>query len=67
MRCSAKNGQAKVIYSEKNNSWIDVHDDFKWVDKGKYFTFSDLFIWLSDVEKDGSGILHSATFILNRL
>jgi dipeptidyl-peptidase-4 len=42
MRCSAKNGQAKVIYSEKNNSWIDVHDDFKWVDKGKYFT------WLSE-------------------
>src|SRR5574337_851349 len=43
--CNAVTGAAKEIYSEKNNAWIDVNDELRWIDNGK-----DL-VWVS--EKDG--------------
>lgn len=43
--CNAVTGAAKEIYSEKNNAWIDVNDELRWINNGK-----DL-VWVS--EKDG--------------
>ncbi len=35
-------GEAKAVYTEKADTWVDIHDDLTWLDKGKEFT------WLSD-------------------
>ncbi|WP_269236439.1 S9 family peptidase [Flavobacterium flavigenum] len=47
--CNPKNGDAKSIYEEKNNSWVDVltteNLGWKWINNGKDF--------LSLSEKDG--------------
>ncbi len=47
--CDPKNGEANQIYSEKNNSWIDIlpteDEGWKWINSGKEF--------LSLSEKDG--------------
>lgn len=47
--CNPKNGEAKQIYSEQNNSWIDVlpteNEGWKWINNGKEFLFLS--------EKDG--------------
>ncbi|WP_348822329.1 S9 family peptidase [Flavobacterium aestuarii] len=47
--CNPKNGEAKQIYSEKNNSWVDVQptetQGWKWINNGKDFLFLS--------EKDG--------------
>ncbi|KAF2330512.1 S9 family peptidase [Flavobacterium ginsenosidimutans] len=47
--CNPKNGEANQIYSEKNNSWIDIlpteDEGWKWINSGKEF--------LSLSEKDG--------------
>ena len=47
--CDAGNGEAKMIYTEKNNSWIDVEptedNGWRWLNNGKEF------LWIS--EKDG--------------
>jgi dipeptidyl-peptidase-4 len=47
--CNPKNGETKQIYSEKNNSWIDVltteNEGWKWINNGKEFLFLS--------EKDG--------------
>lgn len=40
-----KTGKTRVILEEKNTTWIDINDDFRWLDKGKRFT------WVS--ERDG--------------
>ncbi|MBK8944865.1 MAG: S9 family peptidase [Ignavibacteriae bacterium] len=40
---NSKTGEAKHIYTEiDENAWVEVVDDIKWFDNGKYFT------WLSD-------------------
>ena len=39
----SKSGEAKNIYTEiSENAWVEVVDDVKWFDNGKYFT------WISD-------------------
>jgi len=47
--CDAANGETKMIYTEKNNSWIDVEptedNGWRWINNGKEF------LWIS--EKDG--------------
>lgn len=47
--CNPTNGEAKQIYDEKNNSWVDVlpteDEGWKWINNGKEF--------LSLSEKDG--------------
>jgi len=47
--CNPRNGEAKPIYSEKNNAWIDIlpteDNGWKWINKGKEFLFLS--------EKDG--------------
>lgn len=47
--CDVVTGEAKMIYSEKNNSWIDVEptqdNGWRWINNGKEF------LWIS--EKDG--------------
>ncbi|MGQ1785350.1 MULTISPECIES: S9 family peptidase [unclassified Saccharicrinis] len=44
----AKSGVAKVVYTEKVETWLDIYDNLTWLNHGKEFT------WLSDQ----SGWLH---------
>jgi dipeptidyl-peptidase-4 len=41
-------GKAKVVYTEKVETWLDVYDEMNWLNNGKEFT------WLSD----NTGWLH---------
>ncbi len=43
--CKAGTGQAVNIYTDRDDAWLDLVEDWHWIDGGKYFT------WLS--EKDG--------------
>ncbi|TDG35780.1 S9 family peptidase [Pedobacter changchengzhani] len=38
--CNASNGIAKEIYTEKNNSWIDVNKDWTFLNDNKEFTIT---------------------------
>ncbi len=49
---NVETGAAKVVYTEKVATWLDVYDDLSWLNNGKEFT------WLSD----NTGWLH-----LNRI
>ncbi len=40
-----KDGSVKTVMVEKDDAWIDIHDNLKWFENGNYFT------WLSD--RDG--------------
>ena len=42
---NADSGTTTVVYSEHDEAWVDVVDDFRWLDAGKQF------LWVS--EKDG--------------
>ncbi len=42
---NAQTGEIKIIYTEMDEAWVDVADDFKWLKEGKEF------LWTS--EKDG--------------
>ena len=33
--CNATSGTAKEIYSEQSNAWIDVTDEWRWINGGK--------------------------------
>jgi len=41
----ANTGDVHTIYTEKDEAWLDVVDDFHWIERGRYFT------WIS--EKSG--------------
>lgn len=43
--CRPKTGIAANIYTDHDDAWLDLVEDWMWIDEGKYFT------WLS--EKDG--------------
>ena len=45
MLADAATGKAKVILTETDDAWVNVHDELKWLDDGKRFT------WIS--ERDG--------------
>ena len=45
MMCNVKTGDVKTILTEKDSAWVDVMDDFMWLNNGKEFT------WVS--ERDG--------------
>ncbi len=45
MMCNAKSGDVKTILIEKDSAWVDVVNDFMWLNNGKEFT------WVS--ERDG--------------
>jgi dipeptidyl-peptidase-4 len=45
MLCNAKNGETRTILTEKDSAWVDVVNDFMWLNNGKEFT------WVS--ERDG--------------
>jgi len=70
---NANNGSAKVIYTEKVDTWLDVYDDLTWLDDGKYFTWrSDNSGWLHlyKVSRDGKevkSITHGDFEIINLL
>lgn len=36
---NANDGSAKVIHTEKVDTWLDVYDDLTWLDNGKFFTW----------------------------
>lgn len=40
-----KDGSVETILVERDEAWLDIHDDLKWLNNGRYFT------WLS--ERDG--------------
>ncbi len=42
---NAADGSTSVILTEKDDAWVDVHNDLKWLDEGRAFT------WVSD--RDG--------------
>ncbi len=42
---SIKDGSTKLILKETDDAWVDLNDDLKWLQDGKYFT------WVSD--RDG--------------
>lgn len=57
--CNSKTGEAKTIFTETDDAWIDVTDYMQWINGGKEF------VWLSDrdgwrhiyiVSKDGKEI-----------
>ncbi len=59
MLASVTDGSARVILTETDDAWIDIHDDVKWLADGESFT------WLSDrdgwrhlyrVSRDGSKV-----------
>ncbi|MBU1013048.1 MAG: S9 family peptidase [Bacteroidetes bacterium] len=70
---NANNGSAKVIYTEKVDTWLDVYDDLTWLDDGKYFTWrSDNSGWLHlyKISRDGKEvkpITHGDFEIINLL
>lgn len=33
-------GDMKIILEEKDDAWVNIHDDLQWMDDGKYFTWS---------------------------
>ncbi len=43
--CKPENGIVSNVYTDSDNTWVDLVEDWKWINSGKYFT------WLS--EKDG--------------
>ncbi|MFP4472104.1 MAG: S9 family peptidase [Bacteroidales bacterium] len=43
--CKPVSGLAVNVYTDSDNAWVDLVEDWMWIDNGKYFT------WLS--EKDG--------------
>ncbi|MDH3350827.1 MAG: S9 family peptidase [Gammaproteobacteria bacterium] len=42
---NASDGATQLIFTDKDEAWLDVNEDVKWLEGGKYFT------WLS--ERDG--------------
>lgn len=42
---NAKDGAVKTVYTDKDDAWLNVVDDFRWLDDGKEF------LWVS--EQDG--------------
>ena len=42
---NVRKGSVQTILTERDDAWIDIHDDLKWLDGGAHFT------WLS--ERDG--------------
>ena len=45
MLADARTGAVRTILTERDEAWVDVHDELKWLDGGKQFT------WISD--RDG--------------
>jgi dipeptidyl-peptidase-4 len=45
MLADASTGEARTILDERDEAWVDVRDDFRWLDEGSAFT------WVS--ERDG--------------
>lgn len=45
MLCDASTGKSRQIFVDQDSAWVEVVKDWKWLDKGRYFT------WVS--ERDG--------------
>jgi len=45
VRGDVKNGQTRVLFTDRDDAWVDVVDKWQWIEKGKRF------LWLS--ERDG--------------
>ena len=45
LAANARSGQVRTVHEERDSAWVEVVDDFRWVDRGSAFT------WLS--ESDG--------------
>lgn len=44
IRCNSQNGTTQSLYSETETTWIDIRNDFQWIDQGAAF------IWTSEHE-----------------
>lgn len=40
MMGNVRTGDVRTIFVESDKTWVDIHDDLKWLDNGKYFTWS---------------------------
>ena len=52
----AASGRTRVVLTETDEAWVDVHDDLKWVDEGRRFVWAserDGFYHLYLYERDG--------------
>lgn len=51
--------QLKLLFTETDSAWVDIHDDIVWLDNNKYFTWTserDGWVHLYKVSKDGKEI-----------
>jgi len=50
------NMQLKLLFTESDSAWVDLHDDIVWLDNNKYFTWTsekDGWVHLYKVSRDG--------------
>ena len=45
-----ESGELRTVFADRDHAWVDLHDDPKWIDDGRFFT------WLS--EREGSRHLY---------
>ncbi|MBN8688614.1 MAG: S9 family peptidase [Chitinophagales bacterium] len=51
--------QLKLLFTETDSAWVDIHDDIVWLDNNKYFTWTserDGWVHLYKVSRDGKEI-----------
>lgn len=53
MLADARTGKTRTILTERDDAWLDIHDELKWFDSGKQFT------WVS--ERDGWRHVYAAS------
>ncbi|KAA3659513.1 MAG: S9 family peptidase [Calditrichaeota bacterium] len=54
-----KTGKVKMIYTDKDSAWLDVVDDWKWLNGGKEFTWvseQDGWRHIYSISRDGSKV-----------
>lgn len=59
--CDVNSGNARTVFTDSDQAWVDVCNDMKWLDNGKYFTFmSEREGWkqLFKVSRDGKTIVN---------
>lgn len=56
---NTKTMQLKLLFTETDSAWVDIHDDIVWLENNKYFTWTserDGWVHLYKVSRDGKEI-----------
>ena len=40
MLADAATGAVRTVLTDRDEAWVDVHDDLKWLDHGRAFTWT---------------------------